>query len=396
MRKVLLTGVVNILLVSIFTWSMGTVIAKESQEVDGNGLSNNSTYISVTISGLEKGDKATLILSPEMDESLDSVIAEKVVLGEDTTIIVDLYVDLKDGNYQLVIDTSDKYFRTPKGYLFKVHDAVVINPRSRSMLFELIPPSDRQYKPYRGPVKVEGASEMTKPKPPITGEGLFMMEYFLSLSILTKQSTPELLERESRSAGYHYMGYQNSYENEGIWGSMDVVNTGVRHDIEPNTEFTCDRVYLGRNIGDDDHWMEIGWVEHSEQLDYRYLYEYDTTYGEWRIYFQVSSSIDVAVKHSSGNYWRAWYWNGSDWVSMAYENLGFSSAGYVINGGEVYTYDGTHPSFPSAYTSTSKIYVSNSWDTWDNYYDAYTLGINYPPYYKHVITDYYYFYIYKD
>jgi hypothetical protein len=384
-------------LVMFLIIGLGTtpLIARGSEEVDSNVFSNDGINITVTINGLEKGDKATLILSPEMDGSPGSVIAEKVISGEDTTITVHLSIDLKDGNYQLVLDTSDKYFRTPKGYLFKVFNGEIINVRNRSIAFDLIPPSERQYNPYRGPVTVENTSEITESEPQVPGELPFRMEYFISLSLPPKQREPEI-SRGTKDAGWHYMGTTNFYDCEGIWGKMDVVDTGVRHGIYPNIEFTCDRVYALRWVNGYQHWMEIGWVEHSYQLDYRYLYEYDTTYAEWRLYFQVSTNIEVKVRRYSDTTWIAEWWNGSYFVQMAYEDIGFSSADIVYNSGEVYTYDGTHPSFPTAYTTISKIYVNGNWDIWDDDYDAYTDIDDDDPYYCYMISDYYYFYIYKD
>ena len=353
----------------------------------------SANTITVTIDGLDEKDCATLIISPENSMSKEMIILEKGVNGSNSKKPLTLTTNLKDGNYQLVLDTTDKYFRKPKGYFFTVLDGKVINNRDDNITFELIPPEERNYKPYRGSTEIVDTKNAPEPELPKPGETPYRLEYFLSLLKPEKQGIPQQQYENKGDTGYYYFSPATTYDAKGIWGKMDVVNPGVRHGIYPYQEFAINHIYATRWIDHVQYWMEIGWIEHSWQLDYRYLWEFDSTEGEFRYYFQVSSTNEVAIVHDTGTTWIAYWNNGSSWIQMAYEDLGIYTADNIYNGGEVYTYDGTQPSYPTAYTTKSKLYDGSSWDTWDTDYSTFFLYKS--PYYSSVITPYYYFYVYK-
>lgn len=373
----------SIVLVSMLTIVLGisaTPVAAMSSETF---KASNDINVSVTVNGLEDEEKAVLLLSPEMDESPDSIIAKQVIAGKGDSVVTNFTFNIKDGNYQLVLDTSDKYYRDPKGYLFKVQNGKIINPNDRPIAFDLIPSKDRDFKSYRELLAVQGTESCQK----MIDSNPIQMEYLIALSLPPKQIPG------SKHMGYHYAGLKSTYDCTGIWGKFDVVNTGVNHNPDPGElEFTCDRVYAQDSTGS--YWMEVGWVEHSGQLDSRYLYEYDSTNAQWRIIFTISSSpLEVRVHQYSGNTWEAQWYNGSSWIRVGIEDVGFSTAGVVYNSGEIYQNTGSHPTFPDCYTTTSKVRVNGIWDDWDNTYSAYTDIDEDDPYDCNVITNYTYFYI---
>lgn len=380
---------------ALATTAMG-VGTTTAQGIDG-ALSSDALV--VTITGLEKGSQATLTVSPEAASSFQDVLLERSVQSEgNSSITVEVPISLKDGYYKLLLEVPDIYFRTPKGYFFQVHNYQVVNPRNSPVTFDLIPPAGRQYEAYRGPLMLPGtdANEPVPPTLPQPGETVYRAEYMISLSAPPKQGE-SVAPNGIESVGYHYVGPMTWSDSEGVWGRIGVVDPGVRHDIWPNTEFVVDRVYVNRVVGGTQHWMEVGWAEVSWQGDYRYLYEYNSTYGQWRLIFQVETgaSIDVALMHYSGNVWVALWWNGNYWVQVGYEDIGFSAADNNYNRGEIYTYDGNHPSLPAATTSWSALYIGGVWDRWDNTYWFSTSTSNDAPYDTHYTANYYDFYIHK-
>jgi hypothetical protein len=124
---------------------------------------------------------------------------------------VTLSADLGDGHYQLLLETSEKYFRDPKGYHFTVSDSAVVNPQGRPITFDLIPPQSRDYQPYRGPTTVpDGSSEAPPPKPAAPGEVIYRSESFIGLSAPPKQPLPDLpvmtqAPQTPRLTGRHYV-----------------------------------------------------------------------------------------------------------------------------------------------------------------------------------------------
>ncbi len=344
--------------------------------------SEQKINVTVTINGLEQQDIATLLLSPEMDESNESVIAQKIIVGNGSTIITNFSFSVKDGNYQLVLATSDKYYRDPKGYLFKVKKGNMVNVNNRSIMFELIPTEKREFISYRELTAVVNTSEYKR----MLDETPVQIESFIALSLPSK-SNPS-----SKNDGYHYTGVQTCQDNKGVWGKMDVVNCGVQHDLEYSYEFVCNRVYAYDNSN---HWMEVGWIEDSQLSDYRYLYEYNSTSGDYRIIFNISTStLEVRVHQYSSTTWEAEWYNGSSWIRVGIEDIGFSTATGAQNIGEIVTTNGSHPNLPTCYTTVNKLNVDSQWDNWDDSYDTDVIDNVDPPYRCYVNTEYTNFYLY--
>ncbi|OGO40368.1 MAG: hypothetical protein A2147_00965 [Chloroflexi bacterium RBG_16_57_8] len=96
------------------------------------------------------------------------------------------------------------------------------------------------------------------------------------------------------------------------------------------------------------------------------------------------------------NTWYAMYYSGDRWLTAESQNLGYSEYDYALNGGEVYTDYGDHPSFPSTTTDSARLYL-NGWTVWDWQRWATTNLIQTPDttYDVHTSTNYYNFYIHK-
>lgn len=95
--------------------------------------------MSVTITGLEKGEKATLTILPEITTTDEKPFFMETVKSDgEGSLTVDVGTSLKDGYYQLLLEAPDKYFREPKGYLFAVHQSQIVNPTGMSVIFSLL------------------------------------------------------------------------------------------------------------------------------------------------------------------------------------------------------------------------------------------------------------------
>lgn len=366
-----------------------------AEDKASDGSANSSLVVSVV--GLAKGDKATMVLSTQSEP--ESALLSQPVEGEgDVPATLQLPVPAKDGRYQLILEAPDEYFREPKGYFFTVRDSVVINAAGGSLLFTLISSQGRDYQPYRGPTfNTNPSADATPPEPPLPGELPYRMECIVGFSTPPKEPP---MPGSIDSMGYHYAGPYTSYDNEGVWRRVGVVNPSVRHNIWPNQEFVVDHAYANRYIGGSQHWIETGWAEHSDLTDNRYLYQYDNTLvpGPWRFLFTVQdgTNIDVAVMHYSGNVWVSLWWNGSYWVQTGYVDVGFSSADNGYGFVEVYTYDGNHPTLPPATNSESQLNV-NGWLRWDwgSFWWCTQIQAD-APYHGHYPALYYDYYIHTD
>jgi len=297
--------------------------------------------ITATIIGLEEGDEATLALSPESTDATIQKTTIKGISGKSQTVEID--TSLKDGNYQLILTTNDKYFRDPKGYFFQVKNGLIVNPTERPISYSLIPPEQQRFKPYRD---VPNRTETNPAPEPILPR--YMVERIIGLSCPQKES---IQGGAIDSVGYHYAGYYSTLDCPGIWGRFDVTDPGVRH--SGAVEFMCDRLYTSRWSGGIQSWIEVGWVERSDLTDTRYMYEYDSVNNDWSLYGNFPDPLEVALL-SSGTTWYSMYWDGSSWVGLVAEDLGFSNADFEYNAVEIYTEQSDHPTLPSTTTDISK------------------------------------------
>jgi hypothetical protein len=107
----------------------------------------------------------------------------QTVLGDGTagqTIVIS--TALKDGYYQIILQAPDKYFRDPKGYLFQIYQSKIVNPAGRPIVFNLIPPENQKFRPYRGTSSSAEVADNTIP---------YMVESMISLSGPIKQPEPQ-------------------------------------------------------------------------------------------------------------------------------------------------------------------------------------------------------------
>ena len=97
--------------------------------------------MTATINGLEKGEEATLTLSlsPGIDPTGKPIIRQTVRSDGERSLTAEITTSLKDGYYLLLLETPDKYFREPKGYLFMVSKSKIVNPTDRKLVFNLLP-----------------------------------------------------------------------------------------------------------------------------------------------------------------------------------------------------------------------------------------------------------------
>jgi len=344
----------------------------------------------VTITGLKEGDVATVTLKPDSASADGESILKKSVIGNITeNNIIDMSCTLKDGYYQMNITTPNEYFREPKAWDFMVSDSQLINPRGKSVIFKLISPENQKFQPFRDSIKDEVQfSENTNLEPP-SQLLIIMMEWTCSLSAPAKQPQP-IVDGVIDSYSYHYFGYQSSLDCPGIWGRFTVVNPGVQHGA--TGEIACDRIYA---LDDSNHWMEIGWGEFSWKPEGQYMYEYDSTYDDYRYAAIPANPLEVALESFDSDTWYAMYKYSGSWYTMAYEDIGFTEADYMYNCGEVYTDNENHLSFPSATTDLSKLYINDSWVNWDWQRWATTTLRTCDTYDTHTSTNYYNFYIHK-
>ena len=138
--------------------------------------------MTVTVNGLEKGEEAVLRLLPDIDTAEEVLFEQTIRSDGEGSITVDICTSLKDGNYQLLLEAPDKYFREPKGYCFQVSQSQIVNPTSRPIVFNLIPPSAQTFRPYR-----ESDTSIIE----VPGEEIpYMLEAIVSLSGPVKQGPP--------------------------------------------------------------------------------------------------------------------------------------------------------------------------------------------------------------
>jgi hypothetical protein len=332
----------------------------------------------VTIKGLKEGDKATITLTPELS---NIPIRQLSLSAKGITQTADLSGSLKDGYYRVSISAPLEYFREPQAWDFMVSDSCLINPQSKSVVFNLIPPELQSFKPYRGQAT---NNMMPAPEPPSTPP-LTMVELIMSISDAPKQP----IQTSIRSTGYHHFHWELDSAFTGIWSRFAITDPGVRH--AATAEFVLDHIYtLDWSLGS----LEIGWIEASWKDSSRYGFVYDATNG-WGYFNLPGSPLNVFLQSYGTNTWYASYWDGSSWVGVRSINLGYSFFDAALNGGEVYTDYATHPSLPSTTTDLTKL-VSSGWVDWDSTYSATTQAINDADAYDmHTTTNYYNFYIHE-
>ncbi|MCH8864563.1 MAG: hypothetical protein IIB13_04280 [Chloroflexi bacterium] len=97
--------------------------------------------MTATISGLEKGEEAalTISLSPGIDPAGKPLLKQTIKSDGKRSMTVKITTSLEDGYYLLFLETPDKYFREPKGYLFMVSKSEIVNPTGMKVIFNLLP-----------------------------------------------------------------------------------------------------------------------------------------------------------------------------------------------------------------------------------------------------------------
>ena len=159
-RFLFITAITTALLLTI----LALAVACDSQpsttpasEPVSTPIGASGIQMTVTVNGLEKGEDAVLRLLPDIDTAEEALFEQTIRSDGEGSITVDIRTSLKDGYYQLLLEAPDKYFREPKGYCFQVSQSQIVNPTSRSIVFDLIPPP---FEPYleaiislSGPVK---------------------------------------------------------------------------------------------------------------------------------------------------------------------------------------------------------------------------------------------------
>ena len=143
-------------------------------------------------------------------------------------------------------------------------------------------------------------------------------------------------------------------------------------------------------------WIEAGWAECSWRPNNQYVYQYNTDDCDWYYGGTVTTNdeVQVRVRNSSGDNWRAEYWNGYYWYLLEGEkDIGFSTASRADNMGEIYTTNAVEPSYPSSNFDVGYIYTTY-WDYWDASYTT-TIAED-DPYECDVNTQYYDFDVYKN
>lgn len=151
-------------------------------------LREGDIQMAVTINGLEKGDEATLQLSIEAVYTPEPLLAVHTVLGDGTagqTIVMS--TTLKDGYYQIILQAPDKYFRDPKGYLFQIYQSKIVNPSGRPIAFNLIPPENQKFHPYR---RTNSSADVSSNTEVLDSTPRYMEERMISLSGPIKQPEP--------------------------------------------------------------------------------------------------------------------------------------------------------------------------------------------------------------
>ncbi|MBI4284306.1 MAG: hypothetical protein HY670_00175 [Chloroflexi bacterium] len=367
-----------------------------------NAGTGSGIQIVTMIKGLEAGDKAILDVSTEGEMSHENAIASKTVVGDGKVMYVTLSADLKDGSYQVAIDATDKYFRQPRGYFFAVLDSKIYNPDNRTIAFELIPPTARDYEPSRNSFHFAPVTKVVAP--PATsdiGTRPIRSEPFRDLSAPKKEPIPNLGEHVTTSVKY-YENYGTDYSNHGLFGVLTPVDTGVSpHSSPTSTDFVVGHVYSQNTSGGR---IEGGWVDASWKDDNRYIYTHNSVENIWEYHGTVSdnSYLNIYTVLDSGTTWKVYYYDGDwGWVELDSADVGMSSANETFLGFEVDDAAAPPPSFPRSDIVNAALLVYNGsyyyWDTWDTGY--YTVPFHVPndsPYHKHVTSSYYDWYAHTD
>lgn len=127
------------------------------------------------------------------------------------------------------------------------------------------------------------------------------------------------------------------------------------------------------------------------------MYHYDTVDNYWTVDtdnpLTTGATLEVRVSHQENNVWATEYLDGSTWVQVGINNMGYSTAQRLENVLEILAYDSTHPSLPQVDVDNGKLCANGDWSTWNTYYTTSTWYD--PPYEAHYNTQYYNFYVHK-
>lgn len=176
-RFLFITALTTALLLTITILAVACDSQPSTTPIGASGI-----QMTVTVNGLEKGEEAVLRLLPDIDTAEEVLFEQTIRSDGEGSITVDIRTSLKDGNYQLLLEAPDKYFREPKGYCFQVSQSQIVNPTSRPIVFNLIPPSAQTFRPYR-----ESDTSIIE----VPGEEIpYMLEAIVSLSGPVKQGPP--------------------------------------------------------------------------------------------------------------------------------------------------------------------------------------------------------------
>ncbi len=262
-------------------------------------------------------------------------------------------LEIPDGLYRLIFLAPAGYFRDPAGYLFQVYESEIVRFSDIPFHFQVVLPSEQRLPPCR---EFEGQpdSELPEEQALLESRAVCRAERTIALSIPPKEPEPQGQENGSIiDVGYHYVGPKTFQNNTGVWGRNYVVDPGVIHPHPEVAQFVCERVYAA----DDSHWMEAGWVEHSELDNRQYIYEYDSATHSWNFFvgqFSLSPGTSVETRvwyDSSISQWVAELWWDGDWRELATEFLGFTMADVGYNRGEIYTSVSLHPVCPCRFST---------------------------------------------
>jgi len=342
----------------------------------------------VTVTGLKATDSVTLTLLPEPALADTDAILQQTATGKGVgEVSIDMSYPLKDGYYRLSISAPDTYFREPKAWIFMVLDAELVNPLDKSAVFKLIPPENRDFDIVRSytrdsgnGVDAEGVTDEHVPS-------LSKTEWMLSLSDVPKIGIGESVLDTTD----YYFGPYSSLNSTGIQGRFTVEDPGVRHGA--TGEIADAHIYVRNGVSSH---MEIGWVERNIDADVRYMFEYDTVYGDWRLDDIPADPLEVMLEYDADfDYWFAEFKVNGSWYTWIYVDMGWTEADEEFNQGEVRTDYGDTPSFPTTTIDISKLNL-NGWTWWDWQRWATTQIWSATPYHTHMYTSYYYFDIHKD
>jgi hypothetical protein len=164
------------------------------------GTNGSPAPMTITVDGLEVNDEAVLRIGVDngsLNLAGQPLCEYTVKAANGAAQEVEINPTLEDGPYLLAVDAPDKYFREPRGYLFRVYQGAVLNAVGHSIQFKLIPPEARDYEPYRGPMMSPNATAAAPPPP--TGGVTYRVEAVVGLSIPPKQpievNLPPTIER---------------------------------------------------------------------------------------------------------------------------------------------------------------------------------------------------------